>query len=203
MPLYIAFEGGEGSGKSTQAHRLAERLGALVTHEPGNTELGAQLRALLLGVGGAPVSPRAETLMMAADRAQHMAEVVRPALERGDHVISDRTAFSSLAYQGGGRELGVDAVRAVNEWALDGLWPDLVILLECEPSTARERRARALDRLEAEDAEFHRRVHQTFAHLAAQDPQRWVVVDATGSIDEVEQRVWEAVEARLEAGDQR
>ena len=203
MALYIAFEGGEGSGKSTQVRLLSERLAELdgvtpvVTNEPGATPLGRQLRELLLGVDQAPVGPRAETLLMAADRAQHMSEVVRPALSSGQHVISDRTAYSSLAYQGGGRDLGVDQVRAVNDWALDGLWPDLVLLLDCPPEAAAGRRERALDRLEAEVDGFHNRIHATFRELAAAEPERWVVIDGSAPIDDVAVAVWAAVEQRL------
>jgi len=203
VALYIAFEGGEGSGKSTQVRLLSKRLieldgvSPVVTHEPGATPLGQQLRALLLGVDQAPLGPRAETLMMAADRAQHMKEVVRPALERGQHVISDRTAYSSLAYQGGGRGLGVDKVRAVNDWALDGLWPDLVVLLDCSPEAVAGRLERALDRLEAEADEFHDRIHSTFRELAAAEPERWVVIDGSASIADVAAAVWTAVEQRL------
>lgn len=203
MALYIAFEGGEGSGKSTQVRLLTQRLlelggeGPIVTHEPGATALGMRLRQLLLGVDQAPIGPRAETLLMAADRSQHIREVVRPALAEGRHVISDRTAYSSLAYQGGGRGLGLDAVRAVNDWALDGLWPDLVLFLDCPPGTAASRRARALDRLESETADFHDRVHATFGVLAAAEPDRWVVIDATQSIAEVAASVWAAVDQRL------
>lgn len=194
--LYIAFEGGEGSGKSTQSAILAKKLSALTTHEPGGTQLGAQLRKLLLGVGEAPVGARAETLMMAADRAQHMVELVGPALAAGQHVISDRTAYSSLAYQGGGRGLGVEHVRAVNEWALDGLWPDLVILLDCDPADAKGRRTRVLDRLEAEDPSFHERVRNTFLDLAAADVDHWVVIDANQKIADVAAEVWAAVDFR-------
>lgn len=203
MALYIAFEGGEGSGKSTQVRVLSKRLLELqgtdpvVTHEPGATPLGRQLRQLLLGTDQAPLGPRAETLMMAADRAQHMIEVVRPALANGQHVISDRTAYSSLAYQGGGRDLGVDQVRAVNDWALDGLWPDLVLLLDCPPVATASRLARALDRLEAEADGFHERIHDTFLALAAAEPERWVVIDGSASIDDVAVAVWAAVEQRL------
>lgn len=203
MALYIAFEGGEGSGKSTQVRLLAKRLIELdgpdpvITHEPGATPLGRKLRELLLGVDQAPVGPRAETLMMAADRAQHMREVVRPALEGGRHVISDRTAYSSLAYQGGGRQLGVDQVRAVNDWALEGLWPDLVVLLDCSPEAVAGRLERALDRLEAEADGFHERIHSTFRELAASEPERWVVVDGSAPIDEVSAFVWAAVDERL------
>ncbi len=201
--LYIAFEGGEGSGKSTQARLLAERLGARITHEPGGTDLGVKLRKLLLGVGESPVGSRAETLLMAADRAQHMVEVVGPTLAGGQHVVSDRTAYSSLAYQGGGRNLGVDDVRAVNDWALDGLWPDLVVLLDCERSATNTRLDRALDRLEAEESAFHDRVRSTFLALAADDRDHWVVIDGAGTIDEVASQVWEAVQARVAGGEVR
>lgn len=208
MALYIAFEGGEGCGKSTQVRLLAKALTEptfvtpagppVVTHEPGATPLGRELRRLLLDVDQAPVGRRAEALLMAADRAQHMDEVVRPALEAGRHVISDRTAFSSLAYQGGGRRLGVEDVRTVNQWALDGLWPDLVVLLDCSPAAAASRRSRALDRLESEVDGFHERVHQTFVELAADDPDRWVVIDGSASIEDVAAAVWQVVRDRLE-----
>lgn len=197
MALYIAIEGGEGAGKSTQAKILTKKLGAIRTFEPGNTDLGGRLRQLLLGVGEAPVGPRAETLMMAADRAQHMDEVVRPALERGQHVISDRTAYSSLAYQGGGRGLGIDAVRSLNDWALDGLWPDLVILLDCDPAASHRRGA--ADRLESEAASFHESVRRTFLELAASESDRWTVIDASQSIAEVSTLVMKAVEDKLRA----
>ncbi len=207
MALYIAFEGGEGAGKSTQVRLLARRLtelvdqpevAPLVTNEPGGTPLGGKLRQLLLAVDQAPVGARAETLMMAADRAQHMDDLVRPALAAGRDVISDRTAFSSLAYQGGGRALGVDQVRSVNDWALDGLWPDLVLLLDCAPDVTADRRSRELDRLESEANGFHDRIRQTFLDLAAADADRWVVVDASQTIAEVSDAVWAVVEARLE-----
>lgn len=196
MARYIAFEGGEGSGKSTQARLLAERLGAVLTREPGATGLGAQLRALLLEPGGAPVAARAETLLMAADRAQHLAEVVGPGLEQGRHVVSDRSAYSSLAYQGGGRQLGVEAVWQINDWALDGRWPDLVVLLDVDPVVANERLNRPLDRLEQEGDAFHRRVRAVYQQLASEDG-RWAVVPAAGTIDAVAEAVWAAVAHRL------
>ena len=208
MALYIAFEGGEGSGKSTQVRLLARTLSTpelapsgppVVTHEPGATPLGRQLRQLLLDVDQAPVGTRAEALLMAADRAQHMEEVVRPALADGRHVIADRSAYSSLAYQGGGRQLGVEPVRRVNDWALDGLWPDLVLLLDCTPDAAASRRSRALDRLEAEADGFHERVHRTFTDLATADPDRWAVIDGSRTIEEVSADVWTAVAQRIEA----
>lgn len=195
---YIVFEGGEGSGKSTQARLLAERLNAVLTREPGGTDLGSRLRSLLLDPGEAPVGPRAETLLMAADRAQHVHQLVRPAVDAGRHVVSDRSVYSSLAYQGGGRQLGVDAVRRLNEWALDGCWPDLVVLLDLPLDASRRRLRRGLDRLEQEDTEFHERVRSTYLDLAAGE-DRWVVVDAAGSVDEVAERVWLAVEPALVA----
>ncbi len=201
MAPYIAFEGGEGSGKSTQVRLLARALTAaespVVTHEPGATPLGRELRRLLLDVDQAPMGERAETLLMAADRAQHIEEVVRPALAAGRHVISDRSAYSSLAYQGGGRGLGIDAVRSVNDWALDGLWPDIVLFLDCPPAAAAARRSRALDRLESEVDEFHQKVAATFTSLAEADPGHWVVIDASRSIEEVAASVWVAIEDRL------
>jgi dTMP kinase len=193
---YIAFEGGEGSGKSTQARILAERLGAVLTREPGATALGAKLRALLLEPGPDPVGYRTETLLMAADRAQHLDEVVGPALAAGRHVVSDRSAYSSLAYQGGGRRLGVEAVQRVNDWALDGRWPDVVVLLDVDHDVASGRLNRPLDRLEQEGVEFHQRVLATYRELAT-DARRWAVVPAVGAIDEVAAAVWSAVEPRL------
>lgn len=197
MAGYIAFEGGEGSGKSTQARLVAERLDAVLTKEPGATELGARLRSLLLDPASVPVGARAEALMMAADRAQHLTEVVIPALAKGRHVVSDRSAYSSLAYQGGGRELGVDEVRAVNQWAVYGRWPDVVVYLRLEREVAVGRLARSLDRIEREDEGFHRRVTRVFEDLAAADPDRWLVVDAAGSVDEVADEVWASVSTRL------
>lgn len=190
--VYIAFEGGEGSGKSTQARLLADRLDAVMTREPGGTDLGHRLRSLLLDPGEAPVGPRAETLLMAADRAQHVRQVIRPALDAGRHVVSDRSVFSSLAYQGGGRRLGVEAVRRINEWALDGCWPDLVVLLDLSADGAAGRLERSLDRLEQEDRSFHDRVRSTYGEMAAAD-ERWVVIDAAQEIEMVAAQVWAAV----------
>ncbi len=198
MAVYIAFEGGEGSGKSTQARLLAERLDAVVTREPGATKLGSELRTLLLGAGEWSVGPRAEALMMAADRAQHLDEVVRPALADGRNVVSDRSAFSSLAYQGGGRQLGVDEVRAVNEWALDGRWPDVVVYLRVDRAVARQRLDRSLDRLEQEAEDFHQRVASVFDQLAKADPGRWVVVDGSQTKDQVTDEVWSQVAPLVE-----
>ncbi len=194
--LYIAFEGGEGSGKSTQARILSKKIQGKLTLEPGGTELGARLRQLLLGVGEAPVGARAETLMMAADRAQHLEELVEPTLATGTHVVSDRTAYSSLAYQGGARGLGVDEVRAVNDWAVNGRWPDVVVLLDC-PAGQGPRGRRSQDRLEQEGDAFHDLVRATYLELAASEADRWIVLEANGSIDDVSARVWSALAERF------
>jgi dTMP kinase len=194
---FIVFEGGEASGKSTQAARLADQLGAVLTREPGGTAVGERIRQVLLDPSLAGLDDRAEALLMAAARAQHVAEVVRPALLAGRDVVSDRFTGSSLAYQGYGRGLDLSDVRRLSEWGTGGLWPDLVILLDLDPELAstRLRRLEAdLDRVEAEGDEFHGRVVEGFRCLAAVDP-RWVVVDGEGTIDEVGERVMAAVAA--------
>jgi dTMP kinase len=197
---FIVFEGGEATGKSTQAARLATDLDAVLTREPGGTEIGSRIRTLFLDPRSSGMSPRTESLLMAADRAQHAAEVVGPALAAARHVVSDRSAYSSLAYQGFGRQLPLEEVRALSEWAMTGRWPDLVILLDVTPAEAAVRLDRALDRLEQQDAAFHERVAEGFRVLAAAEPERWVVVDGTGSVDEVARAVGAAVRARLGLG---
>ncbi len=169
---FIAFEGGEGSGKSTQARRLAQFLDAVLTREPGGTEVGAQLRAILLDPATTGLSSRAEALLMAADRAQHVREVVEPALAAGRHVVTDRFAGSSIAYQGYGRGLDPDEVRRLSEWATDGVWPDLVVLLDLDASIASTRLGSRPDRFEEEGADFHERVTAGFRALAAAEPER-------------------------------
>jgi dTMP kinase len=198
MGSYIAFEGGEGSGKSTQAAMLAERLDAVLTREPGATSLGSELRRLLLSSGAWTVGARAEALLMAADRAQHLDEVVGPALAGGRHVVTDRSAYSSLAYQGGGRELGLDQVRAVNDWAIAGRWPDLVVYLRLPREVAVGRLDRTLDRLEREGEAFHGRVAAAFEALAVAEPERWLVIDADRSPREVADDVWSRLAPRLD-----
>ena len=197
MPAYIAFEGGEGSGKSTQAALLAKRLDAVLTREPGGTDLGKRLRELLLDADTIGLSPRAEALMMAADRAQHLDEVVVPSLVAGHHVVSDRSAYSSMAYQGGGRELGLETIRVLNELAVGGRWPDLVVMLRVDREVASGRLDRALDRFEREDEAFHHRVATAFDQMAADDPDRWLVVDGQGTVAEVADRLWSALQPRL------
>ena len=193
---FIAFEGGEGCGKSTQAVRLADRLGAHLTHEPGATKIGGAIRHLLLDPSTEGLDARAEALLMAADRAQHVAEVVRPTLASGRHVVTDRFAGSSLAYQGYGRQLPVEEIEHLSRWAAAGTWPDLVVLLDLAADVADARVGTARDRLEAEGAAFHERVAAGFRALATADPDLWIVVDASGTEDEVAARVWNAVVAR-------
>lgn len=194
---WIAFEGGEASGKSTQARLLAERLeDAVLTREPGGTVVGERIRALLLDPSLAGLDDRAEALLMAADRAQHVSERVRPVLASGRTVVSDRSAYSSLAYQGYGRGLGADAVGALCDWATRGLWPDLAILLDVPVAERSWRVAGEVpDRMESAGEGFHARVIDGFLALAAAEPDRWVVVDGAGSVAEVAERVAAAYDA--------
>ena len=194
-PPYIAFEGAEGCGKSTQATRLATAIGALLTRETGGTDIGVRLRELLHDTSVRNMHPRAEALITAADRAQHVAEVVLPALEAGRAVVSDRSVYSSLAYQGYGRELDVDEIRHLNEWGTGGLWPTTIVFLDTPDEVIAERMSRRdLDRFEAAGADFHARVLDGFRTMAAADPDRWITVQAVGSID----RVAEEIRSRLE-----
>ncbi|MFI1565267.1 dTMP kinase [Streptomyces sp. NPDC020490] len=181
--FFIALEGGDGAGKSTQAEALAEWIRAkghevVLTREPGATPVGKRLRSILLDVSSAGLSHRAEALLYAADRAEHVDTVVRPALERGAVVISDRYIDSSVAYQGAGRDLSPTEIARINRWATNGLVPHLTVLLDVAPEIARERFTEAPDRLESEPAEFHARVRSGFLTLAAADPGRYLVVDA-------------------------
>jgi dTMP kinase len=185
-PVYIALEGPEGCGKSTQAKRLADAIDAVLTRETGGTAIGERLRTILHDVTVTELDARAESLIVAADRAQHVAEVVRPALDAGRHVVSDRTVYSSLAYQGYGRELPIDELRSINDWAIRGTWPDLVVLLDVPTKVIANRmKSRQLDRFERAGAGFHARVAGGFATMAAGDPDRWAVVDASRSVAEV------------------
>jgi dTMP kinase len=197
---FVVLEGGEASGKSTQAARLAERLDAVLTREPGGTAIGAGLRDLLLDARTTGLADRAEALLMAADRAQHVAEVIRPALAAGRHVVSDRYVGSTLAYQGFGRRLPVDELRRLSAWAAHGLEPDVIVLLDMPPALTADRVAGrpdpALDRLEAAGDGFHDRVAEGYRRLAAADPARWVVVDGTAETHDVETAVWKAVVSR-------
>lgn len=195
---FIAFEGGEACGKSTQARLLAEVLGAVLTREPGGTAVGSAIRELVLSPATAGLDDRAEALLMAADRAQHVAEVVRPALSAGRHVVTDRFAPSSIAYQGYGRGLPVDEVRRLSEWATAGCWPDLVVLLEVPPAVSEQRLGGQHDRMEAEGAAFHGRVLDGFRRQAGDEPERWVVLDGTAPVETVHRAVLDAVRERLQ-----
>lgn len=198
--VWITFEGGDGSGKTTQAQILQEWLAAagrtvLRTREPGGSEVGVLIRDIVLHHRG-EIAPRAEALLYAADRAQHVATVVRPALVRGEVVIQDRYLDSSVAYQGAGRVLGSAEVRDLSLWAVDHAIPDLTILLDLDPATARKRldaEGKPYDRLEAEREEFHQRVRAGFLELAEAEPERFLVLDATRSVDDlaatIQQRV--------------
>ncbi|MGD9791944.1 MAG: dTMP kinase [Acidimicrobiia bacterium] len=194
---FIVFEGGDGTGKSTQVRLLAETLDALVTREPGGTAIGERLRELWLDANSSAMVDRCEALVIAAARAQHVAEVIRPALESGRHVVSDRFAHSSIAYQGHGRGLAPEEVQRINDWAIEGLWPDLVILIEVPDDIARQRLGQQLDRVESVGDGFHTRVREAFEAFADADPDRWVRIDGTGSIDQVALRVRAAVRERL------
>lgn len=191
--LYIAFEGWEASGKSTQAELLAARLDAVLSREPGGTDLGRDIREMLLGDGPVPTS-RAEALLFAADRAQHISEVVEPALVAGRHVVTDRSYGSTLAYQGYGRGQSLDDLWMLVRWASDGVIPDLVVLLDVPLGEADDRLGSERDRLEREARDFGERVADGFAQLAADDPARWIVVDGSGDVATVAARVWQAFE---------
>jgi len=200
--LLIAFEGGEGSGKTTQARLIAiwlRELGydVVATHEPGATKIGMRLRALLLDTAHGGMSPRAEALMYAADRAEHTDSVIAPALERGAIVITDRYVDSSLAYQGAGRGLPVEEISRFNAWATGGRTPDLTILLDMDPVAGLSRRARSADRLEAEPAEFHHRVRAGFQALARAEPGRYLVLDADRPQDEITRTIIDRIRGLL------
>lgn len=195
---FIAFEGGEAAGKSTQAERLASRIGAVHTREPGGTPLGQAIRRQFLDPATGELDPRTEALLMAADRAQHVAAVVRPALAAGRHVVTDRYLYSSIAYQAHGRGLDPAGVERLNRWATDDLQPDLVVLLDVPVDVARARVAHeAPDRLESEAVAFHERVRAGFLGQAEADPDRWIVVDGTALPDAIATEVWSVVVTRL------
>ncbi len=189
---FIAFEGGDGAGKSTQAALLSgwlEEQGhtVVVTREPGGTPFGRTVRDLVLH--GDHVAPRAEALLFAADRAHHVETKIRPALQRGEFVITDRYMDSSIAYQGAGRDLGVDEVRGLNLWATGGLVPALTVLIDLPADIGRSRRHGVHDRLESEPARFHGAVRELFLTLAAADPDRYLVIDGELSREQIHELV--------------
>jgi dTMP kinase len=202
--LFVTFEGGDGVGKTTQSELLDAWLTArgrtvVRTREPGGTEVGVLVRDIVLHHRG-EVAPRAEALLYAADRAHHVETVVRPALERGDVVIQDRYLDSSVAYQGAGRVLGRDEVRNLSLWATGGLLPDLTVLLDLDPQTARRRLDaddKPFDRLESEQDDFHTRVRAEYLALAAAEPERFLVLDASQPADELAAQIRQQVNARL------
>jgi len=202
--VFITLEGGDGSGKSTQAALLeswlTERGRTVVrTREPGGTDFGTEVREIVLHSRG-HIAPRAEALLYAADRAQHIATKVRPALERGEVVVQDRYLDSSVAYQGVGRVLDAGEIRDLSLWAAEGLLPDVTILLDLDEEVARARLDDAnkrFDRLEAEKSDFHRRVREAFLALAAAEPERFLVVDAALPAEEIAAVIRERVEELL------
>jgi dTMP kinase len=195
---YIALEGAEGCGKSTHAARLAQAIGAVLTRETGGTAIGARIREILHDTTVTNLSHRAEALLAAADRAQHIDEVVAPALAGGRHVVSDRTVYSTLAYQGYARGLELAEVRHINEWAVDGHWPELVLLLDAPPDVLERRmRGRQLDRFEQEDPGFHQRVRHGFHTMAAAEPDRWALIDAGQDFEQVATSIRRVVTERL------
>ena len=200
--FFIAFEGGEGAGKSTQVRLLAKALTAaghevVTTLEPGDTEVGRQLRQILLGHQTGTIDPRTEALLYAADRAEHVASVVRPALERGAVCITDRYIDSSIAYQGAGRVLDPDDIERISMWATGDLWPDLTIVLDIDPEVGLTRFSAPADRLEAEPLAFHQRVREHFLALSRRSPERYLVLDATAPVDAVSSQIRAAVLERL------
>lgn len=190
---FIAFEGGDGAGKSTQVARLATALEeagreVVLTRQPGGSALGSALRDLVLH--GEAITPRAEALIFAADKAQHVEEVILPSLEQGAVVITDRYTDSSIAYQGAGRDLGPAEVARLQDWAVDGLVPHLTVLVDIDPGEGRRRRGAEHDRMESEADTFHDRVRGHFLALAGAAPQRYLVVDGSAAPEEIARTVW-------------
>jgi dTMP kinase len=191
---FIAVEGIDGSGKTTQARILASRLDALLTFEPGATALGSELRRLVLEARPVAIDDRTEALLMVADRAEHVAEVVAPALADGRWVVTDRFSASTLAYQGYGRGLPLGELRTLADWASGGLAADLTVLIDVPVEVGESRfPPEQADRIEGSAREFKERVADGYRQLAADDPAGWVVIDGTGSVDDVAAAVWSAV----------
>ena len=202
--VFITFEGGDGSGKSTQIQSVRDWFESrgrevIVTREPGGTELGTEIRRLVQN-GPEDVDARTEALLYAADRAYHVATVIRPALERGAVVLGDRYIDSSLAYQGAARSLGVDEIASLSAWATQGLYPSLTFLLDLPPEVGARRRTDAPDRMERESMDFHERVRHEYLRLADAEPDRIVVIDAVGTVDEVFSEIRGVLVERFDGG---
>lgn len=202
--VFITFEGGDGSGKSTQIQSVREWFESrgrevIVTREPGGTELGTEIRRLVQN-GPEDVDARTEALLYAADRAYHVATVIGPALERGAVVLGDRYIDSSLAYQGAARSLGVDEIASLSAWATQGLYPSLTFLLDLPPEVGARRRTDAPDRMERESMDFHERVRHQYLRLADAEPERIVVIDAVGTVDQVFSEIRGVLVERFEGG---
>ena len=202
MALFITFEGGEGCGKSTHSRLLLKKLEqqnipAVLTHEPGGTALGDELRRVLKRKQGSSISPQAELLLFAASRAQLVAEVIRPALEEGKVVICDRFTHSTLVYQGYGRGLDLTIVEKVNNMATGNLKPDLTIFLDISPEQGLARKHSLRDRFELEDLPFHRRVREGYLKMAAAEPDRWLVIDAFLPKGKIAEIIWNRVSRLL------
>ncbi len=198
MGLFITFEGGEGCGKSTQSRLLLKKLEqqnipVVLTHEPGGTALGNELRKVLKRRRGSFISPQAELFLFAASRAQLVAEVIHPALEEGKVVICDRFTHSTMVYQGYGRGLDFTAIKMVNNMATGNLNPDLIILLDISPEQGLARKRSLKDRFELEDLSFHRRVREGYLKMAAAEPDRWLVIDASLPKGRVADIIWDRV----------
>ena len=193
---FIAFEGGDASGKSTQARRVSETLNAVFTREPGGTTVGESLRAILLDPNET-VAVRAEALLMAASRAQLVADVIRPALLKGQHVVTDRFLASSLAYQGYASGLPIDDVLSLSLFATESLTPDLTILIDISVEESFNRRGQNPDRFEQEDKSFHEKVRKGYLKLAEAEKEKWVVIDGTGTLEEVAFLVDQVIKERL------
>ncbi len=206
MSLFVTFEGGEGSGKSTAIKSLVDKLQKegyeiVLTREPGGTPISEQIREVILNKENTAMDPITEALLYAASRRQHVVEKVRPALEEGKVVLCDRFVDSSLAYQGGARGLGIDLILKINEPAIDGLWPDVTIFFDLKPEVGLARisanSGREVNRLDVEKMEFHQKVRASFLELAKRYPERYVIIDASKSRDEVVEETYNAIKAKL------
>ena len=202
MGLFITFEGGEGCGKSTQSRLLLKKLEqrdipVVLTHEPGGTALGNELRKTLKRKRDSSISPQAELFLLAASRVQLLAELIRPALEEGKVVICDRFTYSTLVYQGYGRGLDFTAIKMVNNMATGNLNPDLIILLDISPEQGLARKRSLKDRFELEDLSFHWRVREGYVKMAAAEPDRWLVIDASLPKGKIAEIIWDRVSRLL------